>query len=148
MWNNTAHEGMLKSLKQNVHCGISMFTRIQSEHCSEMRLCALYFTQNITKKEFKDGMRRAIMVDHTYNAFLIALRRLRTEKHVMKLVSSHCGNLWQYIQQLSGGLFTILHCLVFITNNISGQQPALVRPGGAKRGAHRVSYEAQMGNKI
>ena len=86
VWSNTAHEGTVKSLKQKIVHGLSMYDRILSNPCAEMRLCVLYFSQRITKKEFKDGMKQMVGDESAYNAFLIALNRLCAEKKSAKPV--------------------------------------------------------------
>lgn len=87
VWTNTAHEGTTRGLKQHTAYGVSMLERLFSEPCSEMRLCALYFSQQITKREFKDGMRALISDDFVFTSFQIALRRMRTDKKITKMVS-------------------------------------------------------------
>lgn len=87
VWTNTAHEGTTRGLKQHSVFGVSMLERLFSDPCSEMKLCALYFSQQITKREFKDGMRALISDDFVFTSFQIALRRMRTDKKITKMVS-------------------------------------------------------------
>lgn len=88
VWSNAAHEGTLKGLRQTVVHGVSMYDRLQSELCLEMRLCALYFNQRITKKELLGEMRHLITDDFAFESFQMALRRMRNEKVSFKLVST------------------------------------------------------------
>jgi len=94
VWSNAAHEGTLKGLRQTVVHGVSTYDRLQSEQCLEMRLCALYFNQRITKKELLGEMRHLITDDFMLESFQMALRRMRNEKVSFKLVSAFSQLNW------------------------------------------------------
>lgn len=89
LWNNTAHEGTLKALKNKIVSGISVLDRLRSERCDEQALLCLYFDQLITKKQLKERMSQIIGNDAVLGSFLEAVRRLKGEKSGLQVVRTN-----------------------------------------------------------
>jgi hypothetical protein len=86
VWNNSAHEGTLKELKQKIIHGTSVLARIESEACVEQRLCTLYFTQKISRKELKEQIADVFDDEELLDAFCDALHKMKMDKIYCKMV--------------------------------------------------------------
>lgn len=89
VWMNSAHEGTLKEFRQKVLYGQSLLQRMLSEDCAELRLCTLYFSQKITKKELKEQISAIFNDEEILTAFAEALWRIKNEKIYCKLVRNY-----------------------------------------------------------
>jgi hypothetical protein len=87
VWTYSAHEGTLKELKQKAVYGTSILTRLNSDACAELRLCSLYFSQKITKKELKEQLSEVFNDAELLESFAEALRKMQVERVYCKMVS-------------------------------------------------------------
>lgn len=86
IWNNTAHEGMLKALKHKIVGGLSVLDRLRSGPCDEQALLCLYFDQLITKKQLKERLSHIVRNEGILGSFLQAINRLKVDKPGLQLV--------------------------------------------------------------
>jgi hypothetical protein len=87
VWTYCAHEGTLKELKQKAVYGTSILTRLNSDACAEVRLCTLYFSQKISKKELKEQLSGVFNDAELLESFAEALRKMQVERVYCKMVS-------------------------------------------------------------
>lgn len=87
VWTYVAHEGTIKELKQKIVYGTSILARLNSDACAELRLCSLYFSQKMTKKELKQQISKVFNDTELYDSFTEALRRMQMEKIYIQMVS-------------------------------------------------------------
>ena len=117
-----------------------MCDRLQSDLCVEMRLCALYFSQRITKKELLGEMRHLVTDDFVFESFQMALRRMRNEKVAFKLVSVSC---WLTKDSMFAK-WVKLSCLFFL----SDKYPTDIHSWGTSWRTCGIDNSIKMGSEI